>query len=426
MFSYYFPPIKSIGTLRNYNIYQEFVKYFQGVEVITTTNRHRLQQEKLENTPSVHEARTLDYRWWLSRNKKRHVHLSENKKDKKWVRFLQRLLDSFPFNILVGDGGLMYIIDAYQKAKGLIRAKKTQYLYSSFRPYSDHIPPYLLKIWNPDLVWIADFRDLQVDVNVKNTFAENFQHWCNRRILAKADIVTTVSEGLAQHLRRYHSNVYVLRNGIGKATLLNAKVENYPKFTIAYTGSMFLKKRNPEPLLEVLAQLIQEGLIDPEKIQIRYAGKDGALWQSWICKHGLEAIFKDLGMLSLQQANVLQHSAHINLLLTFSSPKMNGNLTGKLYEYLNAKRPILTIVNGSSEPELEAIVADLQIGKVVYHQQAEAKNQIQGFVLQHYQDWLKNRKLSFTIDERKLKNYRWESMMESFLESLNPVIHKNR
>lgn len=418
LFSYYFPPIKSIGTLRNYNIYREFLRYFKGVEVITTTNRHRLQQEVFPTLPQVHEARTLDIRWWMSRKKNRHVHLAEGKKDKPWIRFLQRLLDSFPFNILVGDGGLIYIVSAYQKARKIIKTKEVKYLYSSFRPYSDHIPPYLLKIWRPGLTWIADFRDLQVDVNVKNTLAPRFQHWCNRRILAKADIVTTVSEGLAAHLRRYHDHVYVLRNGIGAATKSTKSKSPHDKFTIAYTGSMFRKKRDPSPLLSVLAELIREKQIDPDHLQLLYAGKDGALWQSWIEQYQLHDLFHDLGMLPLEKANQLQCSAHINLLLTFSSRKMNGNLTGKLYEYLGAQRPVLAIVHGSLEPELEAILDSLEIGITVYHQKASTNRRIKQFVLQYYQEWRNQGDISFAIDDQKLDRYRWEGMMERFMEYL--------
>ncbi len=424
--TYYLPPIRSVGVRRNYLVMQHVAAHFEQLFAITTTNRHCLP---LENQPldfvEVHEARTLDYRTvstWFKKERA-NVHFSEGSKSSGLGQFLVKLNRSFPFTLLWGEGGLVYIIHSFFIALRLMRKNKICYIYSSFLPYSDHVVAHLLKIFYPKLVWIADFRDLHVEPHYDIVFWRPFQHWCNRQILKRADLVTTVSAGLAKHLRAYHSNVYVFQNGISPLSINDQKSlskDDFPsKFTICYTGSLFGNDRNPTLILAIIRELVTEGLLTTTNFQFVYAGKDTKLWLDWVESFDLTSFFKSYGMVTLDEAKHLQRTSHINLLLTSATPEWTGVMTGKFYEYLAAKQPIIVLVNGTQDIEFETIMNKLHAGCVVYNDRSY--DELRYYILTLFHQFQKNGKVEQTILVEKLKEFEWSFTIQKLIAKIEDV-----
>lgn len=413
MLCYHFPPLKTIS-LRNYYSYLEFCKHFQSVQVITTSNQQVLQQERLPiNGEAVYLAKTFDYRTALTLYKKKTVNQPEtSKKNARWL--LIKLLDSVPFNLIFGEGGLLYILSAFFKAGKLLKKYQITHLHTSYRPLSDHFAAFLIKVFHPQLFWIADFRDLPVDPVIRNVYFPSFQSWFIKKLIAKANVVTTVSRGLQQHLLTYHTHAVILRNGISFKNRKTIATEPYDRFTVAYTGSLFQDKRDPGIFLEVLAGLTKSGTISRQDIKILYAGKDGASWRAWLDKYCLNDIFEDKGIVPLEEALRIQQSAHINLLLTYASSKMTGNLTGKLFEYLSAGKPIVISVKGCRDEEVEEIISETNAGLVVYDD-SESKLALQNFLQGEYDNWKKGNTRHRTNESNALEAYSWENTIFNFL-----------
>ncbi|MEM1323859.1 MAG: glycosyltransferase [Bacteroidota bacterium] len=415
LIAYYFPPIKSIGALRSYQLARQWTQQAAKLHILTTTNRHRLQQDHLPlNGFTITEIPTFDYRTLLSLRPRSSNHLSEETKAHPLARLWLRLKDSFPTNILLDEGGPLYILRAYLKARRLLRQGDFDLLYSSFRPYADHLVAYLLKRRYPQLYWVADFRDLQVDRNRQNTYWPRLQHWFNRRILRRADRVITVSEGLAKSLRNYHDRVEVLRNGV---ELREPKKGRSECFSIVYTGSIYAGFQTPELLLEVLAELITEGAIAEEQLQIIYAGKDSHSWRRWIEAAGLGDCFVDRGLIARAEALQLQEEAQLNVLLSWSTAQQGGILTGKLYEYLGAQQPILLIIKGSQDQEFEALFEELQAGLVAYHH-PDSKAAVRQYLLKVYREWQRDSTPRAALNTARLKQLSWSARAVTILDFL--------
>lgn len=415
MAHYYFPPAHTAAGVRLANFYREAQPYFSQTHVITSANRRFFPQDPSLETGcrQITEIAAYDLRWLRHQLRRRPLpHLSASARRRPLVQLLQRLSQSFPSNLLIGDGGLYYLYRGYQEGCRLVRQHGITHLFSSYRPYADHLIAYWLKRRFPHLVWIADFRDLQVDPVLQHSFWPAFQWWCNRQVLKRAEVVSTVSEGLKTTLRAHHPNVLVLPNGIGKYE--RTEQPPLPQFTIAYTGSLYPGAQSAAPLLNTLQQLISDGQLSPKNLCLRYAGKDRAIWEDWVAQHGLQHLSEATGLRPLREARSLQQRAHINLLLSWSKPGSQGILTGKLYEYLAAGRPVLALLNApSAGPEWQQVFAGLPHSQL--HTSGDHPEALRAFVLAHYHAWKSGERLCETLDTEP---FTWAAQMEGFVGAL--------
>jgi len=413
---YNFPPVKVPGAVRIHHFYRAALPWFAEIHALAAANRRFFLQDPSLETGCQHviEVPAWDLRRLAMRKKAGNApFVSSALKGRPLIGWFRRLLDSFPFNTLIGDGGLVYILAGYLRARRLIEKKGITHVFSTFRPYSDHIIGYLLKRRFPEVYWIADFRDLHVDPLRKNVLWPAFQRWCNRRILRRADLVTTVSEGLKRHLGKLAPRVYVLRNGMGAVGESGEGVVPFEKFTVVYTGSLYPGQQTAGPLFQAVLQMLEAKTIQRADIQLLYAGKDEAVWKEWLQQYDLSDVGRSLGLVPLKEAQLIQQRAHANLLLSWSLPDGGGILTSKVYEYLAAGKPILAIVNGEKDEELEKLI-DHGIGKICYTQSPMPSKEVSLYL----HSLLTSRENPFLLKNAKREEYHWEKIMETLLVNI--------
>lgn len=419
---YSYPPVPGTAAKRNERISSALSKTAETAVIFTAT-KPRSFVELPVNT-SILSIPVLDYRKWL-RRKSPEGALPESSKNNVLAQWFIRLINTFPVNIIAGEGGVIYFINLLIKGRKTIKTNQITHLYSSYRPFTDHYAAWWLKKWFPHLIWIADFRDLIIDPHYNHIFHTKRHHRLFSNLFQHADILTTVSDGLATHLKAYNPNVVTLRNGIAKDFTI-PQPQRSPYFTIAYTGSMFLDKRNPEPLFKALKELIQETKMEGDDIRIQYAGKDSLYWKQMAGQYRFESILDDAGIVSDERAKDIQVLACINVLLTISSEQLQGVLTGKMIEYFETGSPILGIVVGRNDPELNSIIRELEAGDC-FSDQDEDYQLIKSFIYQEYLLWKKtgmNRKpINTDILKRK---YSTEAVMAPLRSLLDKTIDTRR
>ena len=411
---YHYPPIRNSGIYRNYFLSSTLACVVEKCFLITTDNRKYLPNEELPLDPKIRrfEAFTLDYRsligWIRGSQSKAGAQFSEDTKKSKLTTWLIKVQRSFPFNLFLAEGSLIYIIRSYFIGSKLVKEHKIDVVFSSFMPYADHFVAFLLKRKFPHLIWVADFRDLHVEPIYKNTIWVPFQYYMEKKILSKANLVTCVSEGISKKMRNLHKNVITLTKGVE----IKNQLIQFEKFTISYSGSLFLDFRDPKIVFQALNELLSEGKINCEKIQLMYAGKDSKSMQYNVDSAGLGKYFVDKGFVSR-----IQLRSHINLLLTSSSTEHQGLLTGKLFEYFEAGNPVICVIKGVYDDEIESIFDELNAGFIVYH-----KSDIEGlksFIMQKYNEWLLSGKVKSTLNKTLLqKKYSWKGQAQKLIEAI--------
>ena len=321
-------------------------------------------------------------------------------KSRAWVKSLLPLRQAFPFLYLTDDGGPVYRRRAYQKACELIEKHGITTVFSSFRPWSDHLVARRLNRKYPALRWVADFRDLPVDPVRKDVWWPALQTWWGRRTVRLADEVWVVSEGQREQLLAWHPNIKVCYNPL-LALPPERTAPQTERFTLVYTGSLYPGLQSLAPVVLALQNLLSEGKISSGNLCLVYRGKDHEVFRQWTKRLPVECL--DIQpSIAPAAAQKMQQKAQLLLLLNWSAPGYYGVLTAKLWDYLAAGRPMVALVNGPGDQELEAIVAGANAGAVFADGEQGA---LATYLLKQYGTWLNGRTLPHLPNLPELKKY---------------------
>ena len=171
-----------------------------------------------------------------------------------------------------------------------------------------------------------------------------------------------------------HKNkkVYTITNGFNPE-LVNPGIPLTKKFSITYTGYIYSGRQDPEPLFRMLKILIDEKTIDPATLEVHFFGHH----ESWLFsdrkKYHLQNVVRIHGHISREESLQKQRESQVLLLLNWNDPDEKGIYTGKLFDYLAARRPILAI--GLRDNVVTEVLGQTQAGMTV-SSDAEIKEQI--------------------------------------------------
>lgn len=232
---------------------------------------------------------------------------------------------------------------------------------SSSGPYNAHRAAELIRGRRLALSWIADFRDLWTDNHLhRGLFPFTLrERSIERRVLAAADLVTTVSEGLARTLRRHTQvPVEIIFNGYdaaGPASPPPSSSERpFPAdgaFRIVYAGTLYPRGQDAAPLLDAL-KLLRSQAARP--VRLVTAGQGAEAWRALAAERGVSDLVEIHEILPRQAALGLQRGADALLLLDWNDPS-HGVLTTKVFEYAALEAPIV-LVGRHAESELSLLL----------------------------------------------------------------------
>jgi hypothetical protein len=320
---------------------------------------------------------------------------------------IRRLLDTFPFSMIIGEGGPIFFIRGLAIAA---RVTKPDIIVTSSAPMIDHLLGRIVRRIRGGL-WIADFEDPLMDslsTTTRKQIASNSERRHERivwRTIGKPDMVTAVSQGVLATVQA-NSPKLALLPGVSEIPRTGARPSS-PFFTIVYTGSLYGAKQDPAPLLVAWRKLLDADVAGAALIRLIYAGPDSHQMKMHMVNARLDQEFIDVGVVSHNEALRLQDEADINLLLTWSTPNSRGVLTGKLFEYLASKRPIICVLTGDNDPEVAGLFRG-DPGLVFVHTGDSVDEQALRNTLQHWvTSFAQNAVRPTQIHPNALKHLTW-------------------
>ena len=233
-------------------------------------------------------------------------------------------------------------------------AMQNDVVVSTFGPSSAHIIACEMKKINPSLCWVADYRDLWSDspnlIGSRSGLRNKIRRDEISTVGDYADCITVVSDDMVKKLKKLtNKNVVKFTNGFDiDEDLVNERFKKKVKkpkgiFRIVYTGTIYQNVRDPKPLLEAIVKLSKNGEISSNSITVDFYGSrlDYIKELSEISKYS--PFIRIMGHVNRKKALEAQQNADLLLLLESSYEESRGVLTGKIFEYIVAGRPIICI-----------------------------------------------------------------------------------
>ena len=205
---------------------------------------------------------------------------------------------------------------------------------------------------NPGRVrWVMDFRDLWTNEIAPGlqrrtpAFLTAFERPVEQRCHATADLVTTIGEGLARLQEKDFGNrPLVLYNGYAEMGE-PVSAPGHTPCTVRYLGTIIPGLRSPELLFRAASCL---GL-GPEQLRFEFWCNDAARVLREAAGAGVGNLVQCHSAVSQAQARKFSEQAGANLILNALVPEADQVVTGKVFELIAARRPVLAITGEGSE-----------------------------------------------------------------------------
>ena len=292
--------------------------------------------------------------------------------------FVKQFIHIFydPFKYYLADGYIIKnkILNTYDNSK----LPKFDVIISTFSPLGCiQAGNYIRR--KEKCKWVIDFRDL-MDNSTYYPIIRKINYFVQKSYLKIADACLSPSQGSANKLCNisggvYKSKVYTLHNGYDNDPADNSNEyerSSDSKLHICYTGSLYGGMRDSSPLFSVISSLgVKEDII------LDYAGNHGELFKTQAKKFNLQDIVVDHGYLSRKDVNSLQKKSDIFLVISWNTSYEQGILTGKFYEALQNRKPVIALISGNvPDSELSYLIHKYNIG-VCYEEARKEKDIIE-------------------------------------------------
>ena len=274
--------------------------------------------------------------------------------------------------LLVPDENVPWSTFALPIAIRLVRREKIDVVLTTSPPPSLHLLGAAVKR-TTGAAWVADLRDPLTSHPHRRGYESQLARLkeasvggVGRLVASQADAIVAASEAIAEEARALEpkGKVVTIANGCDFDDFAGLEHHAGDRLRITHTGH-FHGKRDPKPFLQALAE---SGLDD---VVIRFAGDFRAADREYAESLGLGERIELLGDVSRRRSLELQRDSEaLLLLIPESGGRGRGVLTGKIYEYLAAERPILAVV--PPDGAAARLVRDTGSGTVVPPDDVEA------------------------------------------------------
>ena len=364
--SYYFPPAAGGGVQRVLKFARYLPEFGVEVDVLTPDDPRWLDSDGGLDVPEGTTVHRSKY-YGPPPGKPRDIMHGRTGVDRVMTR-----LKLQPRRVLLPDLHAGWALSAVPAGKRIVRDRNIDVVMSTSPPETDHVIGRRVSKAT-GIPWIADMRDswlnepgLRTDLrSVRGKLAINRR--ISARTVGKADLVLTVSDPISDEIRGLYPDVRVqtLMNAVDLddfRILPDVSVDS-ERFVITYTGNFF-GRRSPRPFLEAVDRLLQRRPELTDTLVVRFIGslKEGD--GSWIDgNERLSRVVERIAFMPYAEALAHQRSSDMLYLAIASGDRHQGEVTGKLFEYLGARRPILAVV--PPDGAAAKLVRELDAGVIV-------------------------------------------------------------
>ena len=290
-------------------------------------------------------------------------------------------------NFLIPDPRRFWIKPSVRFLSDYLNENPVDAIITTGPPHSMHLIGMGLKKNFPSLPWVADFRDPWTNIDFYKDLnltwlADKIHHKLEREVLQKADTVLVVSRGMEEEFALMKpKKLRVITNGYDESDVQVGTLTLDGRFSISHIGTLNAA-RNPRIVWKVLSEICAENVDFNKDLQIQLVGKVDFSVLEDIQSYGLQDQLLKIDYLSHSEAIAKQNSSQVLMLLINQSGNAKGILTGKFFEYLAAKRPILAV--GPTDGDAAVVLNETGAGVIVdFADEQETKTAILNYYNQY-------------------------------------------
>lgn len=293
----------------------------------------------------------------------------------------------YPIWLALPDRWASWAISGWWTGLKLIRQYRPQLIWSTYPIASAHLIAARLQR-STGLPWIADFRDPMVEDDYP---ADQLQRASHERIERRAAQHAATCVFVTEGTRRLYINRYgeqferkscVIANGWDEDTLSAVKATPRPagdsRLILLHSGFIDPSLRDPRAFFEAIAELLREGRLAPNQLQVVLRGPSSDSFLSGlITQHAIGSIVRIEPPVSHRDS--LAEMLGADALLVLQASNCNDQIPAKLYEYFGTRKPIL----GLTDPIGETAAAMREAGVTTIanlHNKDEIKHKLLEFV----------------------------------------------
>jgi glycosyltransferase involved in cell wall biosynthesis len=266
----------------------------------------------------------------------------------------------FARRLLVPDENVSWNLTAIPAAIRIARTEGIDAIITTSPPNSIHLVGAAVKR-TLGIPWIADLRDSvgahphRRSESLAVRTKERADTAIGQLVARRADAIVAAAESIAEEARGLSpkGRVVTIANGSDFDDFAGLEYTPGDRFRITHTGSFF-GKRDPKPFLQALAD---SGL---EDVVARFVGDFRSSDREFAESLGLGDRLELLDYVPRRRSLALQRDSEaLLLLIPDAAGRGKGVLSGKVFEYLAAERPILAAVppDGAAAKLIEEIGA---------------------------------------------------------------------
>ena len=417
--TYYWPPAGGSGVQR----WLKFSKYLRGFEIepviytIDNPSYPILDKSSESEIPkdleilkqAIFEPNSMLSFFGRNNKKESAGFLNPN------PTFLGKIVQYIRANYFIPDARKFWIQPSVNFLSNYLENNHIDAIITTGPPHSMHLIGLELKK-KLGIKWISDFRDPWTEIDYFQQLpltkkATKKHQDLEQEVLINSDMVVVVGETMKEKFLKHTKRIKVLTNGFDTIEDLSTQKLD-EKFSITHVGLMN-SDRNPTILWEVLNEISNTNLNFKNDLRIKLIGKldDAVIQDLKVFDHNT---IETIPYLDHKDVSKYQASSQVLLLSINEVPSAKGIITGKIFEYLQAKRPILAI--GPEDGDAAMILKNTNAGTIVGFKN---KTALKATILNLYKDYKEGVLFVKSID---IEQYHRKNITSQLAEVIKKVV----